>query len=257
MKKISLTRRLSRTTKSLEQIVVRCLKTCEICGKTTKKRCSRCKGVYYCCEEHQRMHWNSEGYASTSRNHQKTCFAIPSQLFKDTPLVYIFMKKYTPPPGTLTALEHVINFHRLNGSHKEHMAVIEWALQQAQLRPGSARESTQLFHGALSNASQPMSHGVKITRLLLRYNVSPPPYDNLHHYQRNTGWRYHPLSVVSRRSNIMNIINKAIEARRLMKTGKARLGWRPWTHQQYTKAYRDTLRTLAVLAKASRAREEL
>jgi hypothetical protein len=193
------------------------------------------------------MHWNSEGYASTSRNHQKTCFAIPSQLFKDTPLVYIFMKKYTPPHGTLTALEHVINFRRLIGSHKEHMAVIEWALQQAQLRPGTPRESTQLFNGALSNASQPMSHGVKITRLLLRYNVSPPFNSNEWNLMRH----FYPGKDKAG-SNVMNIVYKAIQARRLMEHEPARSGWRPWTHWNYARAYRDTMHTLVVLAKAPR-----
>jgi hypothetical protein len=38
--------------------------TCSWCGSPASLRCSRCKSTWYCCKEHQRMHW---------REHKITC----------------------------------------------------------------------------------------------------------------------------------------------------------------------------------------
>ena len=30
---------------------------CDVCGKLASLRCSRCGGAYYCCAQHQKIHW--------------------------------------------------------------------------------------------------------------------------------------------------------------------------------------------------------
>lgn len=238
-------------TKSVEEIFIQCLKRCLYCKQTTKKRCSRCKWAYYCCRDHQRTHWNySTSPVTPGIGHKYVCEKPFGPLFRDTPLVCAFLGKYTPAWRTKTALEYVIRYRRLVGSHENHIAVIEWALQQAQLRPEGFIESVYLFYATLFNAEN--GEGIKIARLLLRYNVTP----NEWMLRWNPG-TYHYVGTNEARDDIINIIHKANRRRLCMERETARLGWRPWTHQRYARAYRDTLRTLVVLAKAPRVSEEL
>ena len=41
----------------LEKSPVQKESQCVICNKSTKLYCSNCSKVYYCGEEHQRLHW--------------------------------------------------------------------------------------------------------------------------------------------------------------------------------------------------------
>jgi hypothetical protein len=234
---------LSGTKKSLEEIVICYSKKCVWinCYKPAKKRCSRCKWAYYCCAGHQRMDW--EGVYSS---HADVCEKAAGPLFRDAPLVYACTRKNashsTTPLNVMIRRDEVFL-----GSTEDYIAVIEWGLQQPQLRPENEKESVDLFRSTLSKTENEV--GLKILRLLLRYNVTPIGWTRLTKLAVSSN-RYYSVA----QQDIIDLIYKVNLRRVWMETEAVLGGWRPWTHSQYVRTYRNALRTLVVLAKASRVR---
>lgn len=215
------------------------------CGKVAKKHCSICKWAYYCCKEHQRKHWGNKGPAYLDSCHKDVCNEPRFGLFEKAPLVYIFIRRFAKGIGGV--LENIVRgrFRFQAGphplSHRVHIAVVEWALQQPHLRPHTTRRSARLFTVVLAHSKG--YWGIRVARLLLYAGVTPEMWTPPTEYLRRV-----------EDVRVFTILNKAKVRSVWMERETAGLGWRPWTHQRYARAYRDTMRTLAVLAKASRAR---
>jgi len=125
-------------------------KCCGMCKKTASLRCSKCKAIYYCSQEHQIKHW---------KEHKKLCILAtedPQNVMKDfepvtnsnADFLQVQIKKTDQPLGILLQFDEeneVLLINDIMNSKMSALQVGDQILQINEQKPSSVQDFIQIL----------------------------------------------------------------------------------------------------------------